>query len=154
MHLLLSLQICIKSNCGWNFVKVALASFSPLLHLQASCCEVLFIYRDPFFSSCVLRQVICATAGSLWPERGDQGNSGQQPAEWWSHPGCPVLGFPLAGPAGNSGSVGLHANSCHHRTRQVGWYRNAQTQATLQRLKAVNIYVSIFNALVILKAHK
>jgi len=71
------------------------------------------------FSFCVFRDAVCAAAGGVGPERGVQGDLRQQPAERGSHPGHSVLGFPLAGPAGNSGCTGLHANSCHHGARQV-----------------------------------
>lgn len=78
------------------------------------------------FSLCVLRQVVCAAAGCVEPERGGQGDSSQQPAERRSHLGCTVLGLPLAGPAGKSGCTGLYASSCHHGARQVERYAYIQ----------------------------
>lgn len=79
------------------------------------------------FTLCVLRQVVCAAAGGVGTERGDQGDTSQQPAERCSHLGCAVLGFPLAGPAGNSGSTGLYAYSCNHGAGQVE-HRHEQAQ--------------------------
>lgn len=76
------------------------------------------------FSLCVLRQVVCAAAGGVGTERGDQGDSSQQPAEWCSRLGCALLDLPVAVPAGNSGCTDLYANSCYHRARQVKSYWN------------------------------
>lgn len=66
-----------------------------------------------------LRKVVCAAAGCVGTERGDRGDSSKQPVEWCSNPGRAVLGLPLAGPAGNSGSNDLNANSYNDRTGQV-----------------------------------
>lgn len=63
--------------------------------------------------------MFCAAAGDVGPERGEQSDSGQQPAEWRSHYGCTALGVTLAGPLGDPGCAGLYANSCYHGTRQV-----------------------------------
>lgn len=63
--------------------------------------------------------MVCAAAGGVGAAGGEQSDSSQQPTERGAHPGCLVLGLPLAGPAGNSGGTGLHAHSCHHRTGQV-----------------------------------
>ena len=85
--------------------------------------------------------MVCAAAGCVGAERGDQGDSSQQPAEWDSHSGCPVLGFPLAGPAGNSGCTGLYTNSCHRRTGQVDVQRMKKSLEVVPKVSDLRLYL-------------
>lgn len=73
----------------------------------------------PVFLFCVPRQGVCAAAGRVGAERGEQRGLGQQPTEWGPHLGCTVLGVPVAVPAGKPGGRDLHSDSCCFGAGQV-----------------------------------
>lgn len=75
--------------------------------------------RQTLVSFCVLRQVVCAAAGRVVAERGEQRGLCQQPTEWGPHLGCTLLGVPLAVPAGNPGGPDLHSHRSYYGAGQV-----------------------------------
>lgn len=142
-----------SSNIKHNIIK--LSSWFPELASRNTFCATVCLFSSTFFEKnklqilifpkgleggggavkenvqyvffCVLRQVVCAAAGCVGPERGGQGDSSQQPAVWCSHLSCTVLGLPLAGPAWMSGCTGLYTNSCYRGARQVERYAYTET---------------------------